>query len=67
MTRLRYVSAGGIIDMGGGGFAILNLTQLSGFGLPPKIYDTVEFATENGVTTTGKKDGARDHYHQRGF
>ncbi len=59
MTRLRYVSAGGIIDMGGGDSPSLNLTQLSGFGLPPKLYETVEFATENGVTTIGKKDGAR--------
>ena len=45
--------------MGGGESPSINITQLSGFGLPPKIYETVEFATENGVTTTGKKDGAR--------
>lgn len=59
MAYLRYISGGGIVEMGGGKSPSINITRLSGFGLPPQIYETVEFATENGVTTTGKKDGAR--------
>ncbi len=57
-TILKYVSQGGTVKMGGA-LSNIRITALSGFELPPKQYETIEFATENGVTTTGSKDMAR--------
>lgn len=54
--QLTYKSKGGTVTMGGGSHPLINLTQMSGFGLPPKEYETVPLATENGITTTGSKD-----------
>ena len=46
--------------MGGGdGAELINVTALSGFGLPAKDYKTVEFAGENGSTLIGERDMAR--------
>lgn len=57
-TILKYVSQGGTVKMGGP-FSDIQITKMSGFELPAKSYDTIEFAGENGVTTTGSKDMAR--------
>lgn len=57
-TVLKYVSRGGTVKMGGP-FSDIQITKMSGFELPAKSYDTIEFAGENGVTTTGSKDMAR--------
>lgn len=55
---LKYVSKGGTVKMGGP-FCDIQIIALSGFEMPSKAYDTIEFAGENGVTTTGSKDMAR--------
>lgn len=37
----------------------IEITAMTGFELPPKNYEEIEFAGENGMTTTGSKDMAR--------
>jgi hypothetical protein len=54
--KLTYKSAGGIVEMGGGTHPLINIIQMSGFGIPTKEYETVTFVSENGVTTIGEKD-----------
>lgn len=54
--KLTYKSAGGIVEMGGGTHPLINIIQMSGFGIPVKEYETVSFASENGVTNIGEKD-----------
>jgi len=55
--KLIYVSSGGTVEMGGGRNPNINIIKgMSGFGLPPKDYDEIRFAKENGVTTTGSSD-----------
>lgn len=58
-TKLKYVSKGGTVLMGGAMSHIGLIEPLNGFELPSKKYETVEFAGENGVTTTGSKDMSR--------
>lgn len=57
--KLTYVSEGGRVEMGGGSHPLINVIELSGFGLPTPDYDEIEYSGENGVTTIGKKDLAR--------
>lgn len=57
--RLIYKSKGGTVEMGGCNNPLIKITQMTGFSIPAKEYETVTFATENGVTTTGEKDIAR--------
>lgn len=57
--QLTYKSKGGMVTMGGGLNPLINITAMSGFELPAKEYETVSYATENGVTATGEKDLAR--------
>ena len=45
--------------LGGGKNPLFNITSVSGLELPPRNYETIEFAGENGLTVTGKKDMAR--------
>ena len=45
--------------MGGALSHIRLIEPLNGFELPAKNYETVEFAGENGITTTGSKDMSR--------
>ena len=58
-TILKYVSKGGTVKMGGALSHIRLIEPLNGFELPAKNYETVEFAGENGITTTGSKDMSR--------
>lgn len=57
-TILKYVSKGGTVRMNGP-LSHIALIALSGFELPAAEYEEIEFASENGVTTTGKKDSPR--------
>ena len=57
--QLKYVSSAGTLIMGGGDDSAVNITSLSGFELPPRDYTQIEFAGENGVTETGRKDMPR--------
>ncbi len=45
--------------MGGGDNSLIDVVKMSGFGLPSPRYDEIEFARENGVTTTGSSDYPR--------
>ncbi len=54
--RLIYKSKGGRVEMGGGYSPLINITKMSGFELPAKEYESIEYATENGTTTIGEKD-----------
>lgn len=57
--KLIYKSRGGTVTMGGGDNPLINIIEMSGFGVPSKEYTTVQFASENGVTTIGQKDMPR--------
>ena len=59
MFMLKYKSSAGEYVIGGGQHPIANVVAIDGFGLPPRTYETVEFAGENGVTEIGRKDGQR--------
>lgn len=48
--------------MGGGESSVIDVTKISGFGLPAPRYDEIEFAKENGVTTTGASDYPRSMF-----
>ena len=54
--QLIYKSKGGTVEMGGGKHPLINIIEMSGFGLPTKEYESVSFTSENGVTTIGEKD-----------
>lgn len=54
--KLRYISQGGTIDMGGGGHPFANISILNGFDLPSPNYEEITYAGENGTTTSGKTD-----------
>lgn len=54
--KLTYKSSGGTVEMGGGTHSLINIIEMTGFGIPIKEYETVSFASENGVTNTGEKD-----------
>ena len=56
---LKYVSDGGIIEMSSNPCFSCRILALDGFGLPAKRYDTVDYANQPGITTTGSKDLAR--------
>lgn len=53
---LKYVSQGGTVRMNGPLSHINLIEPLSGFELPAKEYEEIEYAGENGITTTGQKD-----------
>lgn len=54
--KIRYISQGGTVDMGGGGNIISNISRINGFDMPSPNYEEVTYAGENGTTTTGKTD-----------
>ena len=59
MLEIKYKSEGGTVILGGGQKPLFNITSLSGFEFPGREFETISFAGENGITTTGKKDKQR--------
>lgn len=59
MFMIEYRSKTGSIKFGGGLDAVGNILLISGFEFPPRAFETVNFAGENGSTVIGKSDSAR--------
>lgn len=59
MIRIKFENALGSISMGGGHHGAMNITSLSGFGIPPREIKNINFAGQPGTKTTNIKDNQR--------
>ena len=59
MFQLEYKSKAGSIKFGNSIGAIGNILSMSGFEFPPRSFETINFAGENGSTVIGQSDSAR--------
>ncbi len=59
MIRIKFENALGCISMGGGHHETMNITSLSGFGIPPREMTNINFAGQPGTKTIDIKDNQR--------
>ena len=59
MIRIKFENALGSISMGGGHHETMNITSLSGFGIPPREMTNINFAGQPGTKTIDIKDNQR--------
>ena len=59
MIRIKFKNDLGEFSMGGGHHEAMNITSLSGFGIPPREMTNINFAGQSGTTTTNIKDNQR--------